>query len=231
MAISKIIYDGTTLMDVTDDTVTANTLLTGYQATGADGQKVSGSYSGGSRLPSGYTELDYVGSDGTTSCYLNTGITPASDTRVVCEFAMATAGTTNVPVFGVAGQFSFRRYNGTYFRTNGTNNVDFTTVTPDTNKHTVIKVPTGTILDGECKTTTAATVSYPIYLLGYNNSGTNSQATGAKIYSCKIYTGNTLVRDYVPCKNSSNVAGFYDLANNTWNPSSGSNAFVAGSAV
>lgn len=35
-------------MDVTDDTVTASTLQTGYQATGADGQKVTGTSPGSS---------------------------------------------------------------------------------------------------------------------------------------------------------------------------------------
>ena len=42
MAISKIILNGVTQMDVTDDTVTADKLLYGEQATGADGQKVIG---------------------------------------------------------------------------------------------------------------------------------------------------------------------------------------------
>lgn len=42
MAISKIILNGVTQMDVTDDTVTADNLLFGEQATGADGQKVTG---------------------------------------------------------------------------------------------------------------------------------------------------------------------------------------------
>ena len=44
MAFSKVILNGTTLMDVTGDTVVADKLLTGYQATGADGEKVQGSY-------------------------------------------------------------------------------------------------------------------------------------------------------------------------------------------
>lgn len=189
---------------------------------------VSGS---GSRLPVGYVELDYVRSTGVATCYLNTNYTPVSNTRVVCEFRLQNTGSSNVPIFGVAGQFSFRRYNASTFRTNGSNNVDFSTVTPDTNKHTVIKTPSGTILDGECKTTTAATISYPIFLCGYNNSGSNSQTVSAEIYSFKIYTGNLLERDYVPCKNANNIAGFYDLVNSTFNPSSGSADFIAGDPI
>ena len=45
MAISKVTLNGTTLMDVTQDTVATNNLLTGETATGADGEPVVGAYS------------------------------------------------------------------------------------------------------------------------------------------------------------------------------------------
>lgn len=41
--ISKIIYGGTTLIDLTADTVAANKLLYGYTAHGADGEEITGS--------------------------------------------------------------------------------------------------------------------------------------------------------------------------------------------
>lgn len=45
MAISKVTLNGETLMDVTQDTVATNNLLTGETATGADGEPVVGAYS------------------------------------------------------------------------------------------------------------------------------------------------------------------------------------------
>lgn len=45
MAISKVTLNGETLMDVTQDTVASNNLLTGETATGADGEPVVGAYS------------------------------------------------------------------------------------------------------------------------------------------------------------------------------------------
>lgn len=42
MAISKVIYGGNTLIDLTGDTVVANKLLKGYTAHGADGELVTG---------------------------------------------------------------------------------------------------------------------------------------------------------------------------------------------
>ena len=46
MAVSKVILNGTTLIDVTTDTVTSSTLLSNYTATDASGSKISGAYSG-----------------------------------------------------------------------------------------------------------------------------------------------------------------------------------------
>ena len=42
MAVSKVILDGTTLIDLTDDTVVAGKVVTGYKATGADGVEFTG---------------------------------------------------------------------------------------------------------------------------------------------------------------------------------------------
>lgn len=47
MAISKVILDGVTQMDVTTDTVTAETLITGYTATKNDGTKINGAATAG----------------------------------------------------------------------------------------------------------------------------------------------------------------------------------------
>lgn len=45
MAVSKVIYGGTTLIDLTTDTVVANKVLTGYTAHGADGEPITGTCS------------------------------------------------------------------------------------------------------------------------------------------------------------------------------------------
>ena len=42
MAISKVIVNGVTKIDVTTDTVATGNLLYGYTATGADGEKING---------------------------------------------------------------------------------------------------------------------------------------------------------------------------------------------
>lgn len=42
MAVNKVIYDGATLVDLTGDTVTADSLAAGVKATGADGKPIVG---------------------------------------------------------------------------------------------------------------------------------------------------------------------------------------------
>lgn len=71
MAFAKIILNGTTLMDVTDNTVTAARLQSGYTGTGADGNPVNGTlvfatYYTGTAAPS-----SSLGANG--DVYLQTG--------------------------------------------------------------------------------------------------------------------------------------------------------------
>ena len=77
MAFSKIVLNGTTLMDVTQDTVAANKLLSGITATAKDGVGVTGSIgnitfptSAGSSATSGYTSKATI-SRSTSDQYIN----------------------------------------------------------------------------------------------------------------------------------------------------------------
>lgn len=75
-------------------------------------------------------------------------------------------------------------------------------------------------------------VKLGILKLGDNgNSWYNGDAQSGKIYSCQIYKDSTLVRDFVPCYNPSNVAGLYDLVNDTFYPSASSTPFAGGAYI
>lgn len=58
MAANKVIYAGTTLIDLTGDTVTAETLLTGRTAHKADGTIIAGTMFKG--LPDEYSFFDAI---------------------------------------------------------------------------------------------------------------------------------------------------------------------------
>jgi hypothetical protein len=50
-----------------------------------------------------------------------------------------------------------------------------------------------------------------------------------KCYSCRIWSGGSLVVDLHPCIQDSNgVIGMYDLVSKTFKTNSGSGAFIAG---
>lgn len=50
-----------------------------------------------------------------------------------------------------------------------------------------------------------------------------------KLYSCKLYNGSSLIRDFVPVKRIyDNVAGLYDFVTETFYPSNSPGNFVAG---
>lgn len=42
MSVSKVVYGDTTLIDISNDTVTADKLLSGYTSHGADGEQITG---------------------------------------------------------------------------------------------------------------------------------------------------------------------------------------------
>ena len=54
--------------------------------------------------------------------------------------------------------------------------------------------------------------------------------TSAKLYSCKIYSGETLERDFVPVKHGDDI-GLLDLANGKFYANAGSGTFTAGNVV
>ena len=58
-----------------------------------------------------------------------------------------------------------------------------------------------------------------------------SQAVSARLYFCKIYDNGTLVRDFVPCKNSSGVVGLWDNVGGQFYQNAGSGSFIAGAEI
>ncbi len=64
MAVNKVIYGTTVLVDLTEDTVTASTLMQGYTAHAADGSTIVGAVPNGDNLAYGgaYVGTAIVGS-------------------------------------------------------------------------------------------------------------------------------------------------------------------------
>ena len=53
----------------------------------------------------------------------------------------------------------------------------------------------------------------------------------ARLYSAKMWLNGSLVRDFIPAKNSSNVIGLYDMVSKTFFTNTGTGSFIAGPVV
>lgn len=89
MATNKVIYNGNTLIDLTDDTVTPETLMKGVTAHNASGETIvgtmeSGGGGGDSDLPSGYRRVDYILFTGKQ--IVDTGIICNQNTKIQTHF-------------------------------------------------------------------------------------------------------------------------------------------------
>lgn len=92
MAVNKVIYDGTTLIDLTGDTVTADKLMAGETATNRSGEQITGTYVDNNTtytLTKSGNTIMLTGSDGN-----NTSVTDANTTYSTMTQAQATAGTS-----------------------------------------------------------------------------------------------------------------------------------------
>lgn len=176
-------------------------------------------------LPSGYRQLTYVQSN--AGQYIDTGFKPTNNTKV--DIVFQTQSSSGVITGADAGWLS----NGFAIAVTAIEfyNARITPSFADGAKYNVVLDKGVVTVDGTSKGTIATgtfTSAYSMFLFGNNRSGSLSEATNTIIYSCKIYDNNTLVRDFIPCYNPSNVAGLYDLVNGQFYSSATSTALLGG---
>ena len=191
---------------------------------------------GKSRLPAGYTELEYIESTGTQ--YIDTGFAPNQDTRVVMDFEIED-GTTTSNIFGgrtsyKTNDFTFWLNNETSWLTNYNGTSTQMAVSTVNGRHTVDKNKNVTSIDGIKDTATYGSFQAPcnMFLFTMNQNGTaETRMVSMKLYSCQIYDNDTLIRDFVPCTDASGTIGLYDMVNSVFYENAGTGVFTAGSEV
>ena len=185
----------------------------------------------GSKLPSGYTELEYIQSSGTQ--YIDTSFKPNQNTRIVADMKLEDKTSTFV-LFGSRASVSSLRYE--FLSNSGLFHSPYNTSAGSTMTATLDKI----IIDKNKNVTSVnnnifSTFSpstfqcnWNLYLFAVNNNGAATLQAHAKLYSCKIYDNDTLIRNFIPCKNPSGVVGLYDLVNNQFYQNAGTGTFTAG---
>lgn len=71
-----------------------------------------------------------------------------------------------------------------------------------------------------------------LFAVAYNGSFSSSRISYAKIYYCKMWQGDTLVRDFVPVRRiADSVGGMWDYINEVFYTNDGSGSFINGPDV
>lgn len=186
-----------------------------------------------------YTPLDYIESTGTQ--YIDTGIVPKSITRMVLEKQITDLTINNRDGWGSTSRaeaFFCGMVTGiNYFYASVSANwtATSTTIPKDTAKHTwdisnsAIKFDDISYGTGNIGNT--ATTSQTLYIFAFHTEyNPYIYYCKEKIYSCKIYDGDTLVKDYIPVLDKNNVACLYEKVSGKFVYNQGTGTFSYGTA-
>ena len=238
-AVSKGAYNYTDLnrvtacMDYLNERLTALGYVTGYQ-------RVEVPHQSGSRLPEGYTEVEYIQSSGTQ--WINTDFRPSAGMRIVMDvsaFSWAAwksfFGSRNANSSTASQQFCLgatRTQNQLridYFGSNQTVSVLDLSVrtTIDQNQN----VFSGFGVSAQASPSVGDSSQYPLYLFAVNSVGGSINQGIFQMYSCQIYNDGEMVRDFVPCIDPSGAVGLYDLVGEEFYGNAGTGDFTTGPDV
>ena len=164
-------------------------------------------------LPDGYTQLEYIVFDSTQ--VIDTGFTPDNNSRIEskcyrtgadCWFYGASPSNPRVTLY--------HSNTGTCrWGNQSRSNVGFVADT----EYTIIQDKNGLNINGVDNPWASGTADYftcdRTLTIGNCNGGTGTRYFAGNLYYMKIYNNDVLARDFVPCKNASNVVGLYDKVN------------------
>lgn len=181
-------------------------------------------------LPIGYKLLEYIESSGTQ--YINTGFRPNQNTRVTMELSTSDSGSYTI--FGSDVGWSSNGFAiGVGFGHYGSNTTSFNGLNNGA-KHSIDFNKNSIYIDNALKSTfPSATfqMNMDMVVFANNRSGEIQELTTMKLYSFKIYDNSTIVRDFIPCKNSSGEVGLWDDINTKFYSNAGSGNFIAGAVI
>lgn len=198
-------------------------------------------------LPKGYTQVDYIESTGTQ--YLDTRLILMQDNSIEMKISSnqvasnrmlfgsrSSANSNNIAMVqaqnGLVLDFnnsSYSTYRLTYNNSINTQYILYVSkdkrIVYDSNKNVLAQNTT------LCNNTITTPQTATLFYINPKPSNTWYNAS-AKIYYCKIWNNDTLVRDLIPCyRNSDNEVGMYDLVTNTFLTNKGTGTFTYGEIV
>lgn len=190
-------------------------------------------YTAKPQLPSGYTAVAYIEVGSTGGPKIDTGYNFAANSEFEIKAQYTNNPNSNSWLFGAYTsnkQTNVGFTNNTIYLQTGGRNVSKSF---DTDAHVYKSTQSVFIIDGITQTSSTPNWSNTTTLtakLFYINDG--SYSNNCRVYYCKIWDNGTLVRNLVPCvRDSDDVVGLYDLANDVFYTNTGTGNFTAGSDV
>ena len=201
------------------------------------------------RLTTRGYELESITSSGTQ--YIDTGIKPNKNIRTVVDIAILVA-SANQAVFGVENStISYSLYRNTaspaywgYSHNDGNGSWSSSGYLADTARHVfdfnhyiAASNKYYLVYDGQepykaLANSISKTATYSLYLGGRRRAaGAPSYYSTHQIWSCQMYDGENLVRDFVPWKVANGKIGLWDLVENAFHGSLASANYAGGSIV
>ena len=182
-----------------------------------------------------YTPVEYISSSGTQ--YINTGYIPTPNTRVVLDAEVTSQTAASCSYFGErsgSGATDKTAYEIWSMGTAANVSSDFfgnrVSYTISTKQRLLIDKNKATVtVNGNTVTNSAAagTATIPAYIFASNDKGTAAYFINMKLYSCKIYENDVLVRDYIPAEDEWGNAGLWDDVDKKMLYNAGSGDFSA----
>ena len=164
-------------------------------------------------LPDGYTQLDYIQSDGNQ--YIDTGVLGSDINKVVVDFQFTSSQSTTeqevAACIADGGKLQIGWYSNSFITTGGAS-------------YSQTSYSARTI-------GTASPIGSPsnsLYLFAQHEGDSANWKVKAKLYSCTISSASGFVRNFIPCKDSSGTVGLYDIVGNQFYQNNGSGSFTSG---
>ena len=194
------------------------------------------------KLPEEYQELEYIQNEGNQ--YIDTGVLANENNSFEVKAQLVHANNTSQTVWGgrhsstasrlQGNQLSCVKSTGNYQFICGNTNIEAGAW--NTDLHTFYANKNKLYIDGKLvRTITSATITEKnnVYLFATNTAGTVGFNGGSlKIYYCKIWNGDVLIRHLIPCyRKSDNEVGMYDMIENKFYANAGDGTFLKGKEV
>lgn len=180
------------------------------------------------RLPVGYTELEYIRSDGTQ--FVNTKVMPSSETRLKVTFkTQSTVGAICACDSGWTNNGFGIWVHAASFGSRVIQNIALYG-----EKTSVILDSSGLYKDGALMWAAAGvfTSNQELTLFCLNRNGRKIEFIDSiDIYECIIDTNGTVERSYIPAKDPMGLIGLYDIAEKKFVTSETGNPFLPGPEV